>query len=60
MLEINQMNLKRAWSVSQITTREEWEDWMRRVSIALIRECPSPALRACSALAQVTRDEGFR
>lgn len=50
---MNQANLQRAWNVAQITTRDDWDDWMRRVSVELLRESPSPALRACSQLAQV-------
>lgn len=52
-LHVNQQNLQRAWDVSQRGTQEDWVDWMRRFRVALLRESPSPALRSCSALAQV-------
>lgn len=52
-LSVNQEHLKRAWEVSQRSTKEDWTEWMRRLSVELLRESPSPALRACHALAQV-------
>jgi FKBP12-rapamycin complex-associated protein len=52
-IAVNQQNLKRAWEASHRSTREDWADWMRRFSVELLRESPSPALRSCAALAQV-------
>ncbi len=52
-LHINQQNLQRAWDVSQRSTGDDWGEWIRRFSLELLRESPSPALRSCSALAQV-------
>jgi len=49
---INFANLQKAWDVSQRSTREDWDEWMRRFSVQLLREAPSPALRACAELAQ--------
>ena len=51
-LQVNQNNLKKAWEVSQRSTRDDWVEWMRGFSIELLKESPSPALRACSILAQ--------
>lgn len=48
----NLSNLQKAWDVSQRATREDWDEWMRRLSVQLLREAPSPALRACAELAQ--------
>jgi FKBP12-rapamycin complex-associated protein len=45
--------LRRAWESSQRSTREDWAEWMRNFSIELLKQSPSKALRACSALAQV-------
>ncbi|CAN0312176.1 unnamed protein product, partial [Hapterophycus canaliculatus] len=36
----------------QCATKEDWEDWIRRVPVELLRENPSAALRACAPLAQ--------
>ena len=52
-IAVNQQNLKRAWEASHRATREDWSDWLRRFSVELLRESPSPALRSCAALAQV-------
>jgi FKBP12-rapamycin complex-associated protein len=48
---VNQVKLQRAWNISQSATREECDEWMRRFSLALLRESPAPALRACYELA---------
>ncbi|KAG8529931.1 uncharacterized protein KY384_005412 [Bacidia gigantensis] len=52
-LPVNQEHLKNAWEASQKSTREDWQEWMRRFSIELLRESPSHALRACAVLATV-------
>mmetsp|Transcript_21493 Transcript_21493/g.52973 ORF Transcript_21493/g.52973 Transcript_21493/m.52973 type:complete len:3171 (+) Transcript_21493:99-9611(+) len=49
--KINQSNLQRAWDVSQCASREDWDEWMRRLGIQLLREAPSPSLRAAASLA---------
>ncbi|EEC46831.1 predicted protein [Phaeodactylum tricornutum CCAP 1055/1] len=49
--KVNQGNLQRAWDVSQRSSREDWDEWMRRFAIQLLREAPSPALRASANLA---------
>ena len=49
---VNQATLQRAWDVSQRSSREDWEEWMRRFAIRLLQEAPSPALRATAGLAQ--------
>lgn len=48
---INQASLQNVWDVSQRATREEWDEWMRRLALQLLREAPAPALRACAELA---------
>jgi Domain of unknown function (DUF3385) len=50
--KVNQANLQRAWDVSQRTSRDDWDEWMRRFAIQLLREAPSPSLRATASLAQ--------
>uniref|UniRef100_A0A7S3R516 Serine/threonine-protein kinase TOR n=1 Tax=Dunaliella tertiolecta TaxID=3047 RepID=A0A7S3R516_DUNTE len=50
---VNAMALKRAWESSQRVTKEDWAEWMRHFSVELLRESPSPALRACHSLALV-------
>eukprot|EP00820_Chromera_velia_P019501 Cvel_28328.t1-p1 / transcript=Cvel_28328.t1 / gene=Cvel_28328 / organism=Chromera_velia_CCMP2878 / gene_product=Target of rapamycin, putative / transcript_product=Target of rapamycin, putative / location=Cvel_scaffold3684:1-13594(-) / protein_length=1847 / sequence_SO=supercontig / SO=protein_coding / is_pseudo=false len=52
-LEVNQQNLRAAWDTAGRTTKDEWTEWMRRFSLELLRESPSPSLRACWSLAQV-------
>ena len=51
-LQVSQSNLKKAWEVSQRSTSDDWVEWFRVFSIELLKESPSPPLRACSILAQ--------
>ncbi|EYE96697.1 phosphatidylinositol 3-kinase tor2 [Aspergillus ruber CBS 135680] len=50
---VNQQHLKNAWDTSQKSTREDWQEWIRRFSVELLKESPSPALRACASLAGI-------
>jgi phosphatidylinositol kinase/protein kinase (PI-3 family) len=52
-LHVNQQNLRRVLETAQRSTKDDWVDWLRKFSVELLRESPSAALRACSALAQV-------
>ncbi|SMN19447.1 similar to Saccharomyces cerevisiae YKL203C TOR2 PIK-related protein kinase and rapamycin target [Maudiozyma saulgeensis] len=49
-LAVNEENLKISWDCSQQRTRDDWQEWFRRLSIQLLKESPSQALRACSNL----------
>jgi hypothetical protein len=51
-LPVNQVQLQRAWDVSQRSTPDDWNEWMRRFTVELLRESPSSCLRSCSPLAQ--------
>ena len=50
--KVSPINLKRAWTVSTRVSKEDWIEWHRRFSIELLKESPSPALRACWTVAQ--------
>lgn len=52
-LPVNQQHLKNAWDTTQKSTKEDWQEWMRRFSVELLKESPSHALRACANLAGV-------
>lgn len=52
-LPVNQQHLKNAWEASQRSTREDWQEWIRRFSVELLKQSPSHALRACAGLAGV-------
>lgn len=51
-LLVNQQNLRKSWQADQLATKEDWIQWMQRLSLELLKESASPALRSCSALAQ--------
>lgn len=52
-LPVNQVHLKSAWEASHKSTREDWQEWIRRFSVELLKESPSHALRACASLAGI-------
>ena len=55
---VNQTNLQQSWDVSSRSTREDWDEWMRRFAVQLLREAPSAALRATAGLAQAYQPLG--
>lgn len=46
-LKVNEQSLERAWDTSKRSTKEDWAEWIRKFSVELLRESPSPALRGC-------------
>ena len=52
-MAVNQQHLKQAWDVSQVSTKEDWVDWIQKLSVEFMRESPSHALRACMSLVDV-------
>uniref|UniRef100_A0A915JVW2 non-specific serine/threonine protein kinase n=1 Tax=Romanomermis culicivorax TaxID=13658 RepID=A0A915JVW2_ROMCU len=44
--------LWQTWSVSRCVSKEDWMEWLRRLSVELLKESPYPALRACWSVAQ--------
>nr|AOZ57106.1 Serine threonine-protein kinase TOR [Saccharum hybrid cultivar R570] len=56
--QVDDLRLRSAGEASQRSTREDWAEWMRHFSIALLKESPSPALRTCARLAQLQPSVG--
>ncbi|KAJ2896944.1 phosphatidylinositol 3-kinase-like protein [Zalerion maritima] len=52
-LEMNAIHLKSAWDTKGKSTKEDWQEWLRRFSTTLLTESPNHALRACATLASV-------
>ena len=50
-LEMNAIHLKNAWDTRGKSTKEDWQEWLRRFSTTLLTESPNHALRACASLA---------
>jgi FKBP12-rapamycin complex-associated protein len=53
LLSLNIRNLANVWSVSQVSTPQDWFEWLRRFVVTLLVESPSPAFRACLSVAQI-------
>nr|WBK62802.1 target of rapamycin [Sogatella furcifera] len=45
-------NLQKSWTATRRVSKDDWLEWLRRLSIDFLKESPSPALRSCWALAQ--------
>jgi len=54
-LKMNEKKLIQAFEASLRSTKEDWNEWIARISEQLLLESPSPALRACSQLHQLHR-----
>ena len=54
-VEVHAAKLAQAWNTAGCSAKEDWQEWIRRFSVELLRESSSPALRGCSSLAQVHR-----
>lgn len=52
-MNVNQQHLKQAWDTSQISTRDDWQEWMHRIGVEFMKESPSHALRACMSLVDI-------
>lgn len=50
---MNMAALKTAWTLSGRITSSDIVEWMRRLSIELIRQSPSPIIHPCAILAKV-------
>ncbi|KAJ2761707.1 phosphatidylinositol kinase- protein kinase tor1, partial [Coemansia nantahalensis] len=48
---MNVMQLRRAWSAKQQTSKDGWMRWLRDLTCELLEQSPSNSLRACSGLA---------
>ncbi|XP_046427062.1 serine/threonine-protein kinase mTOR [Neodiprion fabricii] len=51
-LHVSAPNLQKAWTATRRVSKDDWLEWLRSLSIGLLKESPSPALRSCWALAQ--------
>lgn len=50
-LQVKVANLQKSLGGRKVS-KEDWMEWLRKLSIELLKESPSPALRSCWALAQ--------
>ncbi|KAF9437779.1 phosphatidylinositol kinase- protein kinase tor1 [Entomortierella beljakovae] len=50
-LPVNSAALKRAWDTTSRSTKEDWTDWIRRLTLEMLKETPSHSLRACTDMA---------
>ncbi|XP_069466036.1 serine/threonine-protein kinase mTOR isoform X2 [Ambystoma mexicanum] len=51
-LHVSTANLQRAWGAARRVSKDDWLEWLRRLSVELLKDSSSPALRSCWSLAQ--------
>lgn len=51
-LQMSVNSLQKAWSSARCVSKDDWLEWLRRLSLELLRESPSTPLRSCWSLAQ--------
>ncbi|KPJ18654.1 Target of rapamycin [Papilio machaon] len=51
-LTLNVKNLRKCWSTNNLISKEDWLEWLRRLSVGFLTESNSHAIRACSTLSQ--------
>jgi FKBP12-rapamycin complex-associated protein len=51
--DANPVHLKASWDATGKSTKEDWQEWMRRFSLTVLQESPNQALRSCAFLASV-------
>lgn len=44
-LNVSASNLQKAWTATRRVSKDDWLEWLRSLSIGLLKESPSPALR---------------
>ncbi|CAN3370118.1 serine/threonine-protein kinase Tor2p [Diutina catenulata] len=50
-LPVKQDVLRQAWETHSRKSKEDWQDWIRGLSLELLKQSPSHAVRACAPLA---------
>ncbi|XP_033096355.1 serine/threonine-protein kinase mTOR-like [Anneissia japonica] len=51
-LPVSSSSLTKAFTATRRVSRDDWMEWLRRLSVELLKESPSHALRSCHDLAQ--------
>ncbi|XP_058826350.1 serine/threonine-protein kinase Tor [Topomyia yanbarensis] len=51
-LNVSTVDLQLAFKANRRVSKDDWLEWLRRLSIGLLKESKSPALRSCRTLAQ--------
>lgn len=46
------IDLQKVWQAARRVSKDDWLEWLKHLGAALIKETPSPSLRACMSLAQ--------
>ncbi|XP_030383558.1 serine/threonine-protein kinase Tor [Scaptodrosophila lebanonensis] len=51
-LKVHTEDLRASWQVTRRVSKDDWVEWLKRLSIGLLKESRSHALRACRVLAK--------
>jgi serine/threonine-protein kinase mTOR len=51
--KVDSEKIKQEFDAAQISLKEDWVEWMRKVSVELLKQSPNPILYPCHTLAEV-------
>lgn len=51
-LKVSATDLQQAWIITRRVSKDDWLEWLRRLSMELLKQSPIAALRSCISLAQ--------
>lgn len=51
-LKVSASDLQQAWTITRRVSKDDWLEWLRRLSMELLKQSPIAALRSCISLAQ--------
>ncbi|KAL1494336.1 hypothetical protein ABEB36_009951 [Hypothenemus hampei] len=51
-LKVSEKNLQQAWVPIRRVSKDDWLEWLKGLSLELLKQSPIPALRSCLPLAQ--------
>ena len=51
-LKVVPSTLQEAWKINRRVSKDDWLEWLRKLSIELLKQSPIPALRSCLSVAQ--------
>eukprot|EP01125_Pyxidicula_operculata_P006159 TRINITY_DN2146_c0_g2_i1.p1 TRINITY_DN2146_c0_g2~~TRINITY_DN2146_c0_g2_i1.p1 ORF type:complete len:2397 (-),score=492.72 TRINITY_DN2146_c0_g2_i1:292-6513(-) len=49
--KMNSQILRSAWNTQRCFTKSDWDEWFRKLSLTVLQESPSEAIRSCASLA---------
>lgn len=52
-MKMSEQNLQQAWIPLRRVSKDDWLEWLKRLSLEFLKESPIPSIKSCSQLAQI-------